>query len=80
MTKYFETKFKPPFKRGEEVTVYCKATQQGDTWNICMVHTDSQTPFVIIQPNVTENFFNGVEEITKSFYVAQLQWVGNIAS
>lgn len=78
--KYFETTITPPFKKGEQVVVYCKAVWTGKDWTVCICHTDSSTPFIIIQNGVDEKFFKGSEQITKSFYHQMVSFVGNLVS
>lgn len=80
MTKYFETKITPPFKKGEQVNVYCKGVKTEKGWTVCVCHTDSSTPFIIVMNNVSDNFFEGVPEITHSFYHQQISFVGNLCS
>lgn len=80
MTKYFETKITPPFKKGEQVLVYCKAVENEGGWTVCCCHTDSSTPFVIVMNGVQENFFKGAEEITHAYYCTQISWIGNLCS
>lgn len=78
MVKYFETTITPPFKKGEQVHVYCKAVETEKDWTVCVVHTDSNVPFVTVMNNVKESFFKGAEEITKGYYVQQLTFILNL--
>lgn len=80
MTKYFETEIPMPFKKGQQVKVYCKATKVEDSWTVAVCHTDSSTPFLTVMNGVQENFFKGAEEITKSFYHQQVMFIGALAS
>jgi len=80
MVKYFETYITPPFKKGEQVKVYCKAVKNEKDWSVVVCHTDSSTPFLTLMNGVQENFFNGAEEITRSFYHQQISFIGNLAS
>ncbi len=80
MTKYFETSITPPFKKGEQVKVYCKATGEEGSWTVAVCHTDSSTPFLIVMNGVSDSFFNGAEEITHGYYCNQISWLGNICS
>jgi len=78
--KYFQTTITPPFKKGESVVVYCKATKTEKDWTVCLVHTDSSTPFITVMNGVNDNFFKGAEEIQHNFYLAQINFIGNLAS
>lgn len=80
MTKYFETEIPMPFKKGQQVKVYCKATLNEDGWTVAVCHTDSSTPFLTVMNGVQENFFKGAEEITQSFYHQQISFIGNLCS
>lgn len=69
-----------PFKKGQQVKVYCKATKVENGWTVCVCHTDSSTPFITVMNGVQENFFNGAQEITHNFYCTQISWIGNLCS
>lgn len=78
MVKYFKTTITPPFKKGESVEIYCKAVQTDKGWTVCMVHTDTNVPFMTVMNDVQDSFFKGVEEITKNFYVQQVLFISNL--
>lgn len=72
MVKYFEKQIQS-LTTDEIHTVYCKAVKIGDSWRVHIVHSDKNPYLYTVE--ATEDFFENILEIRKSFYNQQLQFL-----
>jgi hypothetical protein len=61
-----------------QITVFCKAVDEGEVYTVTLVNADTSQPFIMLMKNVAKVFLNGTKEIQKSLFLSKHEFVTNL--